>query len=107
MASLKYPHKLLIVTRDFCDLFGYTAVDSEICGRDLKTLFGPRTDPAAISLGMQSTAMIETASHRVALYRRDGDCVEVDATFSPYLSDSATLAGCLLDLRAVADSPHA
>ena len=103
VASLNYPHKLLIVTRDFCELFGYTAMDSEICGRDLKTLFGPRTDPAAVSQGMQSAAMIETASHCVALYTRDGDCLEVEATFSPYMSDEETLAGCLLDLRAVAD----
>ena len=95
------PHKLLIVTEGFCELFGYSAAESEICGRDLKVLFGPRTDSAAISLGMKSAAMIEATLFIVALYKRDGDCVQVEATFSPYMSDSDTLAGCLLDLRAV------
>ena len=54
VVSLNAPHKFLIVTHELCELFGYTTVESEICGRDLKTIFGPRTDYAAIETGMQS-----------------------------------------------------
>ena len=99
VVSLKSPFKFLIVTKDFCELFDYTRIDSEICGRDVKTLFGPRTDISAIFAGMQSAAMINEACHSVALYNRDGDVVQVDMKFSAYLSDSDTLAGCLLDFR--------
>ena len=97
VVSLKSPFKFLIVTKDFCELFGYTRIDSEICGRDIKTLFGPRTDISAIFAGMQSAAMVNEACHSVALYNRDGDVVQVDMKFSAYLSDSDTLAGCLLE----------
>ena len=97
VVSLKCPFKFLIVTKDFCELFGYTRIDSEICGRDIKTLFGPRTDISAIFAGMQSAAMVNEACHSVALYNRDGDVVQVDMKFSAYLSDSDTLAGCLLE----------
>jgi hypothetical protein len=95
--SLLSPHKLLIVTQDFCDLFRYT-VDSEICGRALKTLYGPRTDSSMIASGIRSVAMNEAAAHTIVLYNRDGESVQVKALFTPYLSDAETLAGCLLEL---------
>ncbi len=95
--SLHPPHKLLIVTQDVCDLFRYV-VDSEICGRALTTLFGPRTDLSAIASGIQSVAMNTVARHTIVLYNRDGEGLTVAATFSPFLSDAETLAGCLLEL---------
>ena len=100
LVSLTSPHKLLIITKEFCDLFGYSA-DSEICGRALKTLVGPRTDLSALAAGMQSVAMIEVACYSLALYNRNGEDVKVEVTFSPYMSDSETLAGCLLELVAI------
>jgi hypothetical protein len=95
--SLHSPHKLLIVTQELCDLFGYV-VNSQICGRPLATLFGPRTDLSAISSGLQIVATNATARHPVVLYNRDGEALAVVATFSPFLSDAETLAGCLLEL---------
>jgi hypothetical protein len=95
--SLYSPHKLLIVTQDVCNLFGYF-VDSEICGRALATLFGPRTDLSAIEAGIQSVAMNTSTSHTIVLYNRDGEGLTVVVTFSPFLSDAETLAGCLLEL---------
>ncbi len=95
--SLHHPHKLLIVTQDFCDLFRYT-VDSEICGRALKTLYGPRTDLDVITSSIQGVAMNEATRHTLVLYNRDGEGVQVLARFSPFLSDAETLAGCLLEL---------
>jgi hypothetical protein len=95
--SLHSPHKLLIVTQDVCDLFGYVVV-SEICGRALTTLFGPRTDRSAIASGIQSVAMNTVAHHDIVLYNREGEGLMVTATFSPLLSDAETLAGCLLEL---------
>ena len=95
--SLHHPHKLLIVTQDFCNLFRYT-VDSEICGRALKTLYGPRTDLDAIASSIQGAAMNEATCHTLVLYNRDGEGVQVLARFSPFLSDAETLAGCLLEL---------
>ena len=95
--SLHYPHKLLIVTQSFCSLFRYT-IDSEICGRALKTLYGPRTDPDAIASDIRGVAMNEATRRTIVLYNRDGEGVQVMARFSPFLSDAETLAGCLLEL---------
>jgi hypothetical protein len=106
LVSLASPHRLLIITKEFCDLFGYSA-DSEICGRALKTLVGPRTDLSALAAGMQSVAMIEVACYNLALYNRNGEDVKVEVTFSPYMSDSETLAGCLLDLVPITEIPIA
>ena len=102
VVSLLPPYKILIVTRAFCDLFGYL-LDSDICGRSLKTLAGPRTDLAAIYNGLQRSAAIERTQQRIALYGRDGQHVDLEATFSPYLSDAETLSGCLLELAAADD----
>ena len=102
VVSLLSPYKLLNVTRAFCDLFGYME-DSDICGRSLKTLAGPRTDLAAIYNGLQRSAAIERTQQRIALYGRDGQHVDLEATFSPYLSDAETLSGCLLELAAADD----
>ncbi len=95
--SLHYPYKLLIVTQDFCDFFRYT-VDSEICGRALKTLYGPRTDSSAIESGIHGVAMNDAICNTIVLYNRDGEGVQVKARFSPFMSDPETLAGCLLEL---------
>jgi hypothetical protein len=38
------------------------------------------------------------ARHTIVLYNRDGEGLTVAATFSPFLSDAETLAGCLLEL---------
>ncbi len=102
IVSLQFPHKLLIVTQDFCDLFRYT-IDSEICGRALKTLYGPRTNPSAIESGLRSVALNEATIHTIVLYNRDGEGVQVKARFSPFLSDAETLAGCLLELSPSTD----
>ena len=97
IVSLSAPHKLIIVTADFCVLLGYTE-QTEICGRALKTIFGPRTDLNTIASGMQSCANIECAGCTAALYNRNGESLDVTMSFSPYLSDKETLAGCLLEL---------
>jgi hypothetical protein len=100
--SLHHPHKLLMVTQDFCNLFRFT-IDSEICGRALKTLYGPRTDLDAIALCIQGVAMNEATCQTIVLYNRDGEGVQVKAKFSPFLSDAETLAGCLLELSPAND----
>lgn len=97
LISMTSPHKLLIVTKEFCDLFGYCA-DSEICGRALKTLFGPRTDISAVASGLQSVATIDDASYYIALYNCNGEDINMRVNFTPYMTDSQTLAGCLLEL---------
>ena len=107
VVSLLPPHKLLVVTQELCAFFGYLdARESEICGRPLHTLFGPRTDQATIESGIQHTAHLVASQHTVVLYNRDGQDVEVAATFSPYLSDRDTLAGCLLELAPQPELPR-
>ncbi len=91
-----------MVTQDFCSLFRFT-IDSEICGRALKTLYGPRTDLDAIALCIQGVAMNEATCHTIVLYNRKGEGVQVEAKFSPFLSDAETLAGCLLELSPAND----
>ena len=93
---MKSPHSLLFVNKEFCDLLGYG--ESEICVRGLKDLVGPRTDVAALVSGMQTAARIETVQHHIFIYNRHGQAICMAATFSPFLSDRETLAGCLLEL---------
>ena len=95
--SIHSPHPLLIITKEFRDLFGYT-IDNEICGRALRNLYGPRTDQQAIVSSIRSISMIDTTKHPIVLYSRDGEGYVFTATFSPFLSDTDTLAGCLLEL---------
>ena len=97
VVSLIAPHKLLILSKDFCDLFGY-AVEAEICGRAVKILQGPRTDPCALSSAIKSCAAGTSSARNVVLYDRDGNDIEVEASFSPYLSGDESLAGCLLEV---------
>jgi hypothetical protein len=103
VVSLISPHKLLIVSKDFCDLFGYT-VESEICGRAIKLLEGPRTDPSVLVSGIKNSALTSTASCSLVLYGRDGQDVEVEISFSPYLGDNHTLSGCLLEISLAASA---
>ena len=99
VVSLVAPHKMLIISKDFCDFFGYT-VEEEICGRAVKILQGPRTDPTALTSAIKSCATGLTTSKSVVLYGRDGTEVEVEATFAPYFGGEETLAGCLVELKA-------
>ena len=100
LISLASLHRLLIVTKEFCELLGYS-VDSEICGRALKMLVGPRTDLSAIASGLQCAAMINVAHRCIGLYNQDGDCMMMEVTFSPYMSDRETLACCLLEVVSI------
>jgi hypothetical protein len=93
------PHKLLIISEEFCELFGYSVSGGEICGRAVKMLQGPRTDPCTLVAGIKSAALASTTSSDMILYTRDGEEVEVRVTFSPYVCGDATLAGCLLELE--------
>ncbi len=95
--SIHSPHQLLIVTKEFRDLFGYT-IDSEICGRALRNLYGPRTDLKTVASSIRSVAVLNSTRHSIVLYSRDGEGKVFNATFSPFLSDTDTLAGCLLEL---------
>ena len=99
--SLVAPHKMLIISKDFCYFFGYT-VEEEICGREVKILQGPRTDPTALTSAIKSCATGSTTSRSVVLYGRDGTEVEVEATFAPYFGMEESLAGCLVELKASA-----
>ena len=79
------PHKLLVLDKGFCDLFGYSGrSEAEICGRAIKSLQGPRTDPAATTCGINNCAAGFTTRVRLVLYDRDGREFGVDETFSPY-----------------------
>ena len=98
VVSLIAPHKLLIVSEDFCALFGYS-VESEICGRAIKILQGPKTDPSVLIPGIKGAALGATTRRSVTLYDRDGKGLELEATLSPYQSGDESLAGCLLELR--------
>ena len=82
------PHKLLVLDKGFCDLFGYSASgrsEAEICGLAIKSLHGPRTDPAATTCGINNCAAGFTMRVCLVLYDPDGREIGVDATFSPTL----------------------
>jgi hypothetical protein len=98
--SLISPHKLLIVSEDLCALFRYT-VESEISGRAVKLLQGPRTDPTLIVAGIKGSALGASMVKNVILYDREGNAMELEASFSPYQSGDESLAGCLLELNQI------
>jgi PAS domain S-box-containing protein len=100
IVSLVSPHKLLMLSQDFCELFGYS-VESEICGRAVKILHGPRTDPGLLVSAIKNAAMASTTCTNVVLYHRDGNDIEVEIKFSPYMSGDGALAGCLMEVSPV------
>jgi hypothetical protein len=97
IVSLVSPHKLLMLSKDFCDLFGFS-VESEICGRAVKILQGPRTDSGLLVSAIKNAAMGMTTCTNVVLYDREGADIELEIKFSPYMSGDDMLAGCLLEL---------
>ena len=99
VVSMVSPHKLLIISEEFCELFGYSGLGDEICGRAVKMLEGPRSDPCILVAGIKSAALASTTISDLILYDRDGEEVELRVTFSPYVGGDATLAGCLLQLE--------
>lgn len=101
VVSLIAPHKMLIVSEDFCSLFGYS-VESEICGRAVKVLQGPRTDPSTLVSGIKGSALGSSTRRNIILYGREGNDMELEACFSPYQSGDESLAGCLLELHPIA-----
>jgi hypothetical protein len=96
--SLMSPHKFVIVTQSFCDLFNFQG-GSETCDRSFKMIVGPQTDLAAISSGFQCAANVECCVNKLILYNREGKGRELEVSFSPFLLDSETLAGCLLEIH--------
>ncbi len=97
VVSLVSPHKLLMLSKDFCELFGFS-VESEICGRAVKILQGPRTDPDLVVSAIKNAAMASTTCTNVVLYDREGTDIELEIKFSPYMSGDEALAGCLMEL---------
>jgi hypothetical protein len=100
VVSLVSPHKLLMLSQDFCELFGFSA-DSEICGRAVKILQGPRTDPIGLIAGIKDSALSSTTRRTLVLYDRGGRDFELEVQFSPYLGSDEVLSGCLLELSPV------
>ncbi len=97
IVSLVSPHKLLMLSKEFCELFGFS-VEGEICGRALKVLHGPRTDPGLLVSAIKNAALASTSCANVILYDRDGTDIELEIKFSPYMSGDEALAGCLMEL---------
>ncbi len=98
VVSLVSPHKLLMLSKDFCELFGFS-VESEICGRAVKVLHGPRTDTGLLVSAIKNAAvMVSTTCTNVVLYDREGTDIELEIKFSPYMSGDEALAGCLIEL---------
>jgi hypothetical protein len=103
VVSLVSPHKLLMLSKDFCDLFGFS-IESEICGRPVKILHGPRTDPSGFISGIKDSALSSTTIRTLVLYARDGKDIELEVRFSPYLGGDDVLAGCLLEMSPVSNT---
>ena len=61
-------------------------------------LQGPRTDSSQLMLGLRNCVLTTKLSTNMVLYDREGQQVEVHATFAPNLRDEHTLAGCLLEV---------
>ena len=101
VVSLVSPHKLLMLSKDFCELFGFSIDESEICGRAVKILQGPRTDPVMLVAAIKNAAMGSTTCTNMVLYDREGTDMELEVKFSPYMSGDEALAGCLMELSPV------
>ena len=105
---LESPNTFLIVSREFCNLFGFS-VESEICGRAVDVLQGPRTDLSMLVSGITGSALAPTTRSRIILYDRAGRDIELDISFSLFLPVSGDnmligdepLAGCVMELSLV------
>ena len=92
--SLLKPHKILLASKEMCDLLGYG--EAEMRGRSLNMLQGPKTNASALSAAIKNTGLMSTVQLSTSLYTIDGSERPVFAICVPYLSEYGELAGCKL-----------
>ena len=98
IVSLLKPHKILAASNEFLNTVGFTS--SQICGRSISSVFGPRTDTVRIMAAIKNTGHLETTEVNTVLYASNGREVDLCASFSPYFKSSeAHLGGCLLQIH--------
>jgi hypothetical protein len=104
VVSLEYPYIFLMVSKEFCNLFGLSC-ENEICGKAINTLQGPGTDCGMLVSAIKDAALESTTRSSVVLYDRAGRDIDLDITFSPFLSGDVTgdesPAACVMELSLV------
>ena len=94
--SLVKPHKFLSVSKDLCSFYGLSA--EEITGRTIRTIQGPKTDSGAITAAIKNTGLLSSTTLKTFLYSSDGADHELSLSFSPFVAENGSLAGCELHL---------
>ena len=98
IVSLLKPHKILAASNEFLNTVGFTS--SQVCGRSISSIFGPRTDTVRIMAAIKNTGHLETTEVNTVLYASNGREVDLCATLRPHLVTSGRgIGGCLLQIR--------
>ena len=95
LVSLHSPHNVLAVER-FEGLFGYTS--SEIVGRGITALSGPKTDLGLLRSAIAAVLAGQSAMLQMTFYDREGSEQKTIVEASPYILDSGAVA-CRLCLK--------
>jgi hypothetical protein len=100
IVSILKPHKILTVSTEFLNATVYNS--SQICGRNINVLFGPKTDVSSLNSAIKNTGCGQSTTIDTVLSTSAGSDLHVTATFSPYHRPSdRSLGGCLLQIDCI------
>ena len=98
--SILKPHKIITVSTEFLNTIEFSS--SQICGRSIGVLFGPRTDTSSFTAAIKNTGLCQSATIDTILNTSAGADLRVTASFSPYRRPSdRSLGGCLLQIDCI------
>ena len=98
MISLINPHAVLAASDGFLEMTGFCS--SQVCGRSINTVFGPKTNTSEILAAIKNTSRLETTELNTVLYTSSGREIDLCAAVSPLYGKSGDcLRGCLLRIN--------
>ena len=89
--------KIIRVATELSQRFGYEP--SEICGRSLNILQGPKTDSKALHHAIKSACVFCPAALPLSLYSREGAERTMTVSCWPITSGDGEVTGCSLQIR--------
>jgi hypothetical protein len=100
IVSLLQPHKILAVAPDILSIAEFSS--SQIRGRSINVLFGPRADVAPLNSAIKNTAHGQSSTIDTVLCTSAGADLHVTVTFSPYHRPTdRCLGGCRLQIDCI------
>jgi hypothetical protein len=97
-------HRLLHISNELSERLGFQP--SEICGRMLGVLQGPKTDAKTLLQAVKSACMLVPAECKVILYSREGVEHSLAVSCWPITSEFGEVTGCGIHIGAPSSGPR-